>query len=162
MRIRRLFQVAGEGREKAIRSVLLVALFALCGVGFWFHFEQRFAQIEAEHAFQDETGTVTRAQREILAEYADRLRQAWGVKTLVHIRRESVPAPKLKTDTLFVGVAPGRRLALVLAPPLVKKALPPGFTFGLETRLDECAASRPAAGCVAEILHALDETLSGR
>ncbi len=161
MRLRHVFGVGGSGREKVVRTLLLIGLFVICGFAFQAHFERRFTEIEARHAFLDEIGVVKPEERAVLDAAVARLREHWGLRVLVHVRAGAVLAPKLGPERLFVGVAPGRRQALVLLPPLVKKAVPAGLDRDLELRLDECAALRPAALCVAEVLHTLERALAG-
>ncbi len=161
VRLRRVFEVGGSGREKAVRTLLLIGLFVVCGFAFQAHFARRFADIEARHAFLDETGSVRPEERAVLDAAAAGLREGWGLRVLVHVRSGAVLAPKIGPDRLFVGVAPGRRQALVLLPPLVKRAVPAGLEHELEMRLDECALSRPAALCAAETLRALERVLAG-
>lgn len=156
----RLFRVSGKGRGKAVRLVLLLGVFAACAWAFQAHFTRRFAAIEARNALWDETGLTRPEDRAALDELIGRLQERWGLRVSVHIRKGAVSAPEDKPKGLFVGVSPGRRQALVLLPPLVKKAVPSNFVFQLESRLDACTAERPAALCAAEALELLDRTLS--
>lgn len=154
-----LFRVSGKGWGKAVRLALLLGVFAVCAWAFQAHFTRRFASIEARNAFWDETGLTRPEDRAALDEIVGRLRERWGLRVSVHIRKGAVPAPEDKPKGIFVGVSPGRRQALVLLPPLVKKAVPSNFTFQLENRLDACTEEHPAALCAAETLEFLDRTL---
>lgn len=157
--------------------VLMLLLMLLCGAGFWYNFERRFAAIEAEHSLKD-SGHATPAERERILALRKALRETWGLGVRVHIQTEQLPAPTAPDgNTVLIHlVVPGNAMsptATVFMPALVNKALKPtnpdgtsgaddSFSHRLETWLTVCLAEKTAGQCAQEALLRLLMALEGR
>ena len=105
-----------------LRTMLLIAVFALTAWAFWANTERRLADVRAASAVWDEADLLTDAQEKALRELVDAFREVHGVKLLIHIRRDTPALPKLDAQTLFVGLCPAKGQAIVELPPLLRKA----------------------------------------
>ncbi|NHZ48193.1 TPM domain-containing protein [Nitratidesulfovibrio liaohensis] len=105
-----------------LRTMLLIAVFALTAWAFWANTERRLADVRAASAVWDEADLLTDAQEKALRELVDAFREVHGVKLLIHIRRDTPELPRLDAQTLFVGLCPAKGQAIVELPPLLRKA----------------------------------------
>lgn len=140
----RLFPARGEGGQKTplvhadtpgqflLRTMLLIAVFAVTAWAFWANNERRLAEVRGASAVWDEAGLLDGAQEQSLRELVNAFRDVHGVKLVIHIRRESLTLPRLDSQTVFVGLCPATGQALVELPPLVRKALGDGLAHVLE------------------------------
>lgn len=106
-----------------LRTMLLIAVFAVTAWAFWANTERRMADVRGASAVWDEAELLTDAQEQALRELVDAFREVHGVKLVIHVRRDTPTLPKLDAQTIFVGLCPARGQAVVEMPPLVRKAL---------------------------------------
>lgn len=105
-----------------LRTMLLIAVFALTAWAFWANTERRLADVRAASAVWDEADLLADAQEKALRELVDAFREVHGVKLLIHIRRDTPELPRLDAQTLFVGLCPAKGQVIVELPPLLRKA----------------------------------------
>lgn len=105
-----------------LRTMLLLAVFALTAWAFWANNERRLADLRASSAVWDEADLLADAQEKALRELVGAFREVHGLKLVIHIRRDTPELPKVDARTIFVGLCPAKGQAIVELPPLVRKA----------------------------------------
>jgi hypothetical protein len=90
-------------------------------------------RVASDTAIEDETGTLSHQDLEFLARFASGLREDFGQQAVIRIFQGPVIMPELDSRTLFIGLSPEMREAMVVFPPLVERALPEGFARRLST-----------------------------
>lgn len=148
------------------RTLLMLVLLLVIGGVYWRHFDNRLASIQAESAFNDETGAWTDADKRSLARRANLFREHWGVTLMAHVSKEQPLLPKLTKTTLFIGMSPGRAEAVLVLPGLASHAvktegLKQGYDIrlALEQDLARCIQAEPAKDCLNRTLDDLQALL---
>lgn len=154
-------------RPLPVRWALMLGLFVLMGVVWWQHFDRRLDDIRAESAFWDETGTWSAGDRRAMAARVRAFRERWGMDVVAHVRRGPLELPDLRGATLFLGMAPDRGEAMLVAPGLASNALKAesarqgrDMRLALEDDLALCLRQAPAKACLIRTLNALDALFS--
>lgn len=151
--------VYGHGLGYIVRFILLLCIFALCGMAFWYNFERRFAKLEAYTTFDDTTGRISKAQKEEMVALMQRFEKDWGVDVLVHVRPDMLLAPTSQEQKLFIGFVPERGQVLLILPPLLKKVIPPETLRFMTTELDTCVREKAPDICITQTITGIDTYL---
>ncbi|WP_035068289.1 TPM domain-containing protein [Nitratidesulfovibrio termitidis] len=142
-----------------LRTMLLIAVFAVTAWAFWANNERRFAEVRASSAVWDEADLLTDGQETALRELVDAFREVHGVKLLIHIRRDTPVLPaRLDAQTLFVGLCPAKGQVIVELPPLLRKAYGDALAQTLENDWlrPAMASGQWAEGLVRALKHLWD------
>ncbi len=112
-----------SGGESFLRLMLLVLVFV--GVGYLFtkHFDHTIEVIESRQSVWDETSTLTKEQKKVFKNFADLLKDEFGLECKFHATPGPVRVPALDSKTLFFGLDTKNKQVVIEFPPLVQKAL---------------------------------------
>lgn len=81
----------------------------------------------------DETGTLTPEDFAFIDRFAAGLEREFGQQAVVRVFKGAVVMSEMDNRTLFVGVSPESREAIVVFPPLIRRSLPAGFERSIAT-----------------------------
>ncbi|UZP66020.1 TPM domain-containing protein [Desulfovibrio mangrovi] len=123
---------AESGSELFLRSVLLLSVVALVGVAFWYQIGANLREVNSRGAVWDEANVLSRDQREALRDFAAELKETYGIKLRLQIRKSPVVLPDLDNKTLFIGINPETRQVLIEFPTLLRKALGDEYMYRLQ------------------------------
>ncbi len=113
--------------ERFLRFMLLITIFAVCGWLFSYSFERKMQQIQAGSSIWDQTGQLSDDQKTAFRDVVAQYRKEFGLNLKLLVSKSPVEPPEIDSKTIFIGLCPGRKEAVVLFPPLVAKALGPEF-----------------------------------
>jgi hypothetical protein len=126
------FSVRGNGLlEALLRFVGLVLVVGLCGWGFWANSQRQMDRLNSRLGLGDQDKLLTEPQRMQVQAFITTLRQRYGIEARVQVT-SAAPLPPSPEDkdagkTLFIGLSPTQKIAVVTLPPLVDRALGPDF-----------------------------------
>lgn len=143
-----------------MRIVLLFGVFACTALAFWWHFERRMLALNEVH-IQDPGRILSPDERRSLARTRAALRADLGVDALARVDTESLVVPVFPAPTIFVGAGLARGEALIVLPPLVRRALGEGPRLTAEENLRRCLKSLSAGQCLQRALEELRAGLTG-
>ncbi len=151
---RRHFSFATDGM-RGWRRLFFFLLLLGCGYAYWTHFENRFAEIQAQNSISDKTQHLSAAEYEMLEALYTRFEDELGIKLLVRIdsRPEGVP-DDLVNNAVFVSTTPSNGGTVVALPPLLRAALP-GKVDGLAYEIDRCTRENSVGSCLQATLGTL-------
>lgn len=112
-----------SGAEKALRMVLLVAIFGGVIWAFWYNTERTLDRLEQEQRVYDQTKSLTPDQKALIKRFADGLKDEFGMQLKLAIRTDGLEIPDEDSKTLFVGVNPAARELILRFPPLLERAI---------------------------------------
>ena len=129
-----IFSLRASGPwDHMLRLMALALVVCLVGLAFWKNSERNMERINAQASFSDATGTLSDAERDHVRAFISTLRKTYGLEARVQVSADKLTPPPPDGKTLYVGLAPGARTAVVLLPPLVTRALGQDFARTLET-----------------------------
>ncbi|OIQ49537.1 hypothetical protein BerOc1_01462 [Pseudodesulfovibrio hydrargyri] len=120
-------------REKVIRSLALLLVFAAVIWAFMKNNEHVVQVLNQKSAVYDETGTLTQDQKKMIVSFTQALREKWGLNCKIQIYGGDFVVPELDDKTLYIGLAPAIDAAELRFPPLMRSALGPEFIDSLKT-----------------------------
>ena len=127
-------KVHGETpREKLIRSLALVLVFAAVIWAFMKNNERVVQILNQESAVYDETGTLDKDQKQFIVSFTKTIKEEWGVTARVQIFGGDFTVPELDGKTLYIGLSPSIGVAELRFPPIMAAALGPDFPDYLKT-----------------------------
>ncbi|MBG0790684.1 MAG: hypothetical protein H0S80_09330 [Desulfovibrionaceae bacterium] len=127
-------RVHGETRrEKVIRSLLLILVFAAVVWGFTENNKRVIERLNLDGAIYDETHTLDKDQRKFIASFTRSLREEYGLDSKIQIFGGDFVVPELDAKTLYIGLAPSLGVAEMRFPPMMRQALGDGFAESLKT-----------------------------
>lgn len=131
------------------RIVLLIGLCAVVGLAFQWNFERHMLRLNAGY-LQDSSGLLSSAERRRLADMRSAVRQMLGMELLVRVEQGqgAVQVPVFPASTIFMGVNPHRREAVLVLPPLAKKVLGEGPRLLAEEQLAACMRDKALGLCL--------------
>lgn len=132
----KIFRPADRERtpgEHFLRIMLLITVFVGIGWLYTKHFDATIKEIESRGAVYDETGTLTKEQKQVFRGFVSEFKDEFGLELKLTATKESIIVPPMDSKTMFFGVNPERRQVVVEFPPLVEKALGKDFVHGLIT-----------------------------
>jgi hypothetical protein len=121
---------ARSGGELFLRSVCLIAVFALAAWLFWKNTQANIDRILAQSTVQDQANGLSVAQRAAVRDFAKLLKEEFGYELKVVIG-PAAATPVRDAKTVFLGLEPDAKRATVLLPPLAGKGLGPQFVASL-------------------------------
>lgn len=99
---------------------------------FWKHNARTLEMLESQQAVPqqivlDKTETLTDEQKKAVRDLSRALKSAYGLELRVVVDAVPVVVPDPDTKSIFIGMYPEGKQAVVILPPLVERALGQGF-----------------------------------
>ncbi|WP_461832968.1 hypothetical protein [Desulfothermus sp.] len=116
-----------------LRTTGVVLVFFVTGLIFWKNYESTLEKITSRQRVYDQTKTLSKSQRKILLNFARYLKDLYGIDLKININKKHVIKPHNPSKTLFIGICPPKKKAVIHFPILLKKSLPQEFTNYMET-----------------------------
>lgn len=127
-------RVHGETRkEKIIRTIALLLVFAAVIWAFTKNNERVVERLNRESSVYDETASLDDDQRKYIASFTRTMRDEFGVESRIQIFSGDFTVPELDNKTLYIGLAPPIGEAEVVFPPIMRRALGDDFAAMLVT-----------------------------
>lgn len=120
-------------REKLIRSLALVLIFAVVAWAFMKNNERVLDTLNREGAVYDETGTLDEAQKKFIVSFTRALKSEYGMNCRIQIFGGDFVVPELDAKTMYIGLAPAIGVAELRFPPMMRQALGADFIESLKT-----------------------------
>ncbi len=116
--------------EALLRFLGLILVFALTIWGFWLNGQRQAERLNARHGLGDASNLLSDEERGQVTAFITEMRNRYGIEARIVIS-EGEPTPpdpgEAAPKTLFLGLSPGLRKAVVVLPPLLQGALGPDF-----------------------------------
>lgn len=153
--LRKRDKAADAVAQEVMRPLWQRWIFFLClwiGIfwAFWYRFDQQAQNLATKHAFLDEQRLLSSAEKNSINQSLRLFRENLGVHVIVHIR-ENLELPRMKGNTLFIGLNPEGDDALIAAHGLVNQLLQTKTydeRLRVENELKLCLAQGPPAPCL--------------
>lgn len=130
----RIPKVHGESsKEKAIRSIALVLVFAAVIWAFMENNKRVVDKLNQESSVYDETKRLDTAQKKFIVSFTRSLQDEFGVTAQVQIFGGDFVVPELDNKTLYIGISPSINEVQLRFPPMMRQALGPEFIEMLKT-----------------------------
>lgn len=127
-------RVHGETpKEKAIRTILLVLVFAAVIWAFMKNNERVIEHLNMDGAVYDETKTLDSDQKKFIVSFTRSLRDEYGLDCKIQIFGGDFVVPELDAKTMYIGLAPSIKEVELRFPPIMRQALGPEFIESLKT-----------------------------
>lgn len=120
-------------REKVIRTIALVLVFAAVIWAFMKNNERVVDVLNRESSVYDETNTLDKAQRKFVASFIKTLRDEYGISCRVQIFGGDFVVPDLDAKTMYIGLAPSIKAVELRFPAMMRQALGQEFIDSLKT-----------------------------
>jgi len=120
-------------REKLIRSLALVLVFAAVIWAFMKNNQHVVEVLNRQSAVYDETGRLTEDDKKMIVSFTRALRDKWGMNCRIQVFGGDFVVPDLDDKTLYMGLAPAIGEAELRFPPLMRSAVGPEFIQSLKT-----------------------------
>jgi hypothetical protein len=117
-----------------LRTTGVVIVFFITALLFWKNYENTLEKITSRQTIYDQTKTLSNSQKKILKNFARYLIDIYGIEFKVNINKKHIKPPKNLSKTLYIGICPPKRRAIILFPVLLKKALPREFVEYMKTK----------------------------
>lgn len=126
-------RVHGETpREKVIRTILLILVFAAVIWAFTENNRRVIERLNLDGAVYDETGTLDRDQKKFIVSFTRSLRDEYGLDSRIQIYGGDFVVPELDAKTVYIGLAPSINAVEMRFPPMMRQALGPEFIASLK------------------------------
>ncbi len=122
----------GRGQSSTFRIFVTVLLFVVVGLFFWKNYERSMDVILSSHLVRDETGTLSREQKDELSSFAMGLQDRFGFGLQIRVFEHFVEKPEPDSRVIFMGVSPAFQEVEIVWPPVLRRALPEDFTRHME------------------------------
>lgn len=141
--------------EKGVifRYLLMVILFIIVCLAFWYSFGSTFKDLQVDKRIIDKTQTMKQEEYAKLVQLSESFQQLWGIRLLIHLCEHTVLLPKVKGNTLFIGISrlPGQ--TILIFPPIVRQLLSKNVAQQFEHKLSLCSQTqRSLADCASDTL----------
>ncbi|WP_272701007.1 hypothetical protein [Desulfovibrio sp. Fe33] len=120
-------------KEKLVRTLALILVFAAVIWAFMKNNEHVVEVLNQASAVYDETGVLTKDQKKMIVSFTGALRDKWGMECRIQVYGGDFVVPDLDDKTMYMGLAPAIGVAELRFPPLMRKALGPQFIESLKT-----------------------------
>ena len=120
-------------KEKAIRTIALLLVFAAVMWAFTKNNERVVDALNRQSSVYDETGTLDDDQRKFIASFTKSLRDEFGLSSQIQIFETAMEIPELDAKTLYIGLVPTMGEVELRFPGLVRTAVGQEFIDGLKT-----------------------------
>jgi hypothetical protein len=126
-------RVHGETpKEKVIRSILLILVFAAVIWAFTENNQRVIERLNLDGAVYDETKTLDKEQQKFIVSFTRSLRDDYGLDCKIQIYGGDFVVPGLDAKTLYIGLAPSIDVVEMRFPPMMRQALGPEFIESLK------------------------------
>jgi len=123
-----LFSLRAKGPlEALLRLAALILVVGLTVLAFWKNSERNLERLNARFGLSDETSSLSPDDREHVQAFIAALRKDYGIEARVLITSQPPAPPEPDGKTLYVGLCPDEKIAVVQLPPLVARALGADF-----------------------------------
>ena len=119
-------------KGRALRMVLLICVFAAVLWGFWHNSQRRFEDMGRQNLLRDETGELTKADKEALFARARVFQSTHGLSLKVHVHTGSSGVREASPRDIFLDISPARREVILTLPPMARRALGMDFVREVE------------------------------
>ncbi len=118
-----------------LRYLLFMAVLAFVASAYWWHFDKQLAKITAKsaeenavqhaqvYAINNEHGLFSAEDMAKLTDMREAFKAEWGIPLYIHVSPEILQVPEFEPHTLYVGAGLKHNEAVIIFPPLLKKAL---------------------------------------
>ena len=120
-------------REKLIRSLALVLVFAAVIWAFMKNNQHVVEVLNRQSAVYDETGRLTDDDKKMIVSFTRALRDKWGMNCKIQVFGGDFVVPDLDDKTLYMGLSPAIGEVELRFPPLMRSAVGPEFIQSLKT-----------------------------
>ncbi|WP_285907482.1 hypothetical protein [Pseudodesulfovibrio pelocollis] len=120
-------------REKLIRTLALVLIFALVAWAFIKNNERVLDTLHRQGTVYDETGVLSEEQRKFIVSFTRALKEEFGMNCRVQVFGGDFVVPELDAKTMYMGLAPAIGAVELRFPPMMSRALGPEFIESLKT-----------------------------
>jgi len=120
-------------REKLLRSLALVLVFAAVVWGFMKNNERVIEVLNRDSAVYDETKTLDKEQRKFIASFTRALKDEYGLASQIQVFGGEFVVPDLDAKTLYIGLSPVTGEVRIVFPSLMRQALGEDFAEQLAT-----------------------------
>jgi len=129
-----ILKVQGDSsKERIIRSIALVLIFAAVIWAFMKNNERVVNLLNRESAVYDETGTLDKEQRKFIVSFTRSLRDEYGLGSKIQIFGGDFTVPDLDSKTMYIGIAPSIGVIKLRFPVMMRQSLGPEFIESLKT-----------------------------
>lgn len=129
-----LFSVRAQNPlENVLRLAGLLLVLGAVVFGFWKNSERNMERLNASLGLSDEVRGLSQDERDHVQDFIAALRKDYGLEARVQVARAGLTPPSADGKTLFIGLCPEEKTALVQLPPLAASALGPDFARQLMT-----------------------------
>ena len=123
-----LFSLRAKGPlEALLRLAGLMLVMSLVVLAFWKNSERNIERLNARVGLSDETKSLSDDERAHVLAFIAKLRKDYGIEVRVQVALQALAPPQADGKTLYVGLCPSERLAVVQPPPLMAGALGQDF-----------------------------------
>jgi len=120
-------------KEKMIRSLALVLVFAAVCWGFIKNNERVVDVLNRDSAVYDETKTLDKEQRKFIVSFNRALKDEFGLGSRIEIFGGDFVVPDLDAKTMYIGFSPATGEVEIRFPALMRQALGDDFIEMLKT-----------------------------
>jgi len=120
-------------KEKIVRSIALVLVFAAVVWGFMKNNEHVVEVLNRDSSVYDETKTLDKDQRKFIASFVKTMKDEYGITCKVQVYGGDFGVPDLDSKTMFIGIAPAINVAELRFPPMMRTVLGEPFIESLST-----------------------------
>lgn len=120
-------------KEKIIRSIALLLVFAAVIWAFTKNNERVVDMLNQQAAVYDETKTLDKAQKKFIISFTRSLREEFGLESRIQIFGGDFVVPELDSKTMYIGLAPSINEVQLRFPAMMRQALGEEFIEKLKT-----------------------------
>ena len=126
-------KVHGEtSKEKIIRSIALILVFAAVIWAFTKNNERVVDVLNQQASIYDETGTLDKEQKKFIVSFTRALRDEFGLDSKIQIFGGDFTVPELDSKTMYIGLAPAIKVVELRFPVMMRQALGEEFIDSLK------------------------------
>lgn len=122
-----------SAKERIIRSLALVLIFALVIWAFMKNNERVVEVLNREGVVYDETNTLDKEQRKFIVSFTHALRDEFGLSSRIQVFAGDFTVPALDAKTMYIGLAPSIGEVQIRFPAMMRQALGDDFIEALKT-----------------------------
>jgi len=120
-------------KEKAVRSILLMLVFAAVIWAFTKNNERVVNVLNQQAAVYDETKTLDTAQKKFIVSFTRAIKDEFGLDSKIQIYGGDFVVPELDSKTMYIGLAPAINEVQIRFPAMMRQALGEEFIEQLKT-----------------------------
>ncbi|MBN2139492.1 MAG: hypothetical protein JW718_00680 [Desulfovibrionaceae bacterium] len=120
--------------ERVVRILALVLIALVVCWAFWKNNERVMERLNANKAVYDQTDSLGPEDLEFVRGFVDGLEREFGIAARIQVRTGRVEVPELDPKTLYIGLWPDSRQAVVVFPVLMRRSLGEDLARTLQDR----------------------------